>query len=59
MTEQDKESIIATVNGFSREELQVVVTCIPDELLGAETIRRLQIARNFKEGIINLLENEK
>ena len=58
MTEQDRESIIATVNGFSREELQVVITCISDELLGAEIIRRLQNARMFKEGIANLLENK-
>lgn len=57
--EQDKEALIATINGFSGEELQVVITCIPDELLGAEITRRLQKARTFKDGIANLLENEK
>lgn len=59
MTEQDKEALIATINGFSGEELQVVITCIPDELLGAEITRRLQKARTFKDGIANLLKNEK
>ena len=44
---------------ISGEELQVVITCIPDELLGAEITRRLQKARTFKDGIANLLENEK
>ena len=59
MTEQDKVNLIATISGMSEEELQVVATCIPDELLGEEMIRRLQNARTFKEGIVNLLENEK
>ena len=59
MSEKDRENLTATVNGFSREELQVVITCMPDEMLGAEIIRRLQNARTFKNGIASLLEKEK
>lgn len=59
MTEQDKENIVATTKGLSEEELQIVVECIPDELLGMEMIARLQKARNFKSGILELLDKEK
>lgn len=59
MTEQDKENTVATINGMSEEELQIVVTCIPDELLGMEIISRLQEARDFKRGILELLSTKK
>ena len=59
MTEQDKANLIATISGMSEEEMEVAVTCIPDEILGKELAIRLYEARRFKEAVVNLIENEK
>ena len=59
MTEQDKANLIATISGMSEEEQEVVVTCIPDAILGKELASRLYEARRFKDAIMNLIENEK
>jgi hypothetical protein len=59
MTEQDRANIVATINGMSEEELEVVVTCISDAILGRELASRLYEARKFKDAVMNLIENEK
>ena len=59
MTEQDKANLITTINGMNEEEQEVVVTCIPDAILGKELASRLYEARRFKEAVMNLIENEK
>lgn len=59
MTEQDRANIVATINGMSEEELEVVVTCISDAILRRELASRLYEARKFKDAVMNLIENEK
>ena len=50
MTEQDKENLIATINGMSAEELEVVVTCIPVRMLAIGIVAQCEDLENFTNG---------